>query len=142
MVSSCGSKSTESSELDSDTIAIDDTDIETSTPSSDNDELIDAFLEQTEEIFPQNIGDMMVITKATLDGDYIVCDVVVNEDYISISDLKQNKDEAKNNVKKNLDEDLIEFLKKVNKGIAYKYIGVDSEKTCTVRLTPYDIRNM
>ena len=110
----------------------------------DKDELTDTFLEQMEEAFPMEFGDMMYFTGVSIDGDYLVYDVYVDEDQISIQQLKDNKAQAKKNitVMMRAEEDLIPFLQAVGKGLAYKYIGIDSEMTCTIRLTPSEVKGL
>ena len=109
----------------------------------DKDELTDAFLEQMEETFPFEFGEMMYFTGVTIEADYLVYDVYVDEDIISISDLKDSKAEAKKNIIKMIQgEEIVPFLQAVGKGLAYKYIGAESEKTCTIRLTPSEVNEL
>ena len=94
------------------------------------------------------VGNAMLPTKiarAYLEDDYLFYEVTVDEDLLSIANIKSNRPTLKKNILAVLNSDdvstkaLKDLCKSVNVGIAYKYVGKDSRQTATVRITPAEL---
>lgn len=85
------------------------------------------------------------ILRAYLEDDYLFYEVTVDEDLLSIANIKSNRPTLKKNILAVLNSDdvstkaLKDLCKSVNVGIAYKYVGKDSRQTATVRITPAEL---
>ena len=94
---------------------------------------------------PTKIADGMEMTRAYLEDDYLFYEVTVDEDLLSIANIKSNRPTLKKNILAVLNSDdvstkaLKDLCKSVNVGIAYKYVGKDSRQTATVRITPAEL---
>ena len=96
-------------------------------------------------MLPTKIADGMEMTRAYLEDDYLFYEVTVDEDLLSIANIKSNRPTLKKNILAVLNSDdvstkaLKDLCKSVNVGIAYKYVGKDSRQTATVRITPAEL---
>ncbi len=91
--------------------------------------------------FPMSAGYGLVVTSASLDGDYVVYRLDVDEDLISIDLLNESISANKANIISALQIDsdtqkFIELLKECNKGVAYHYIGTTSGNKCIIEIEP------
>lgn len=111
----------------------------------DSDVVLRLAVEYAKSSLPTTIEDGIVITDMQLTSDYLMYIAECDEDMISINDLNAVKSEIKNEVLSDLkaeaetdpdSRDFINECKKARKGIAYKYVGTTTGKTCTVRI-PY-----
>lgn len=96
-------------------------------------------------MLPTKIADGMEMPRAYLEDDYLFYEVTVDEDLLSIANIKSNRPTLKKNILAVLNSDdvstkaLKDLCKSVNVGIAYKYVGKDSRQTATVRITPAEL---
>lgn len=101
--------------------------------------LLRSQIETSNVQMPMQIEDGMTVTKAYLDGDYVVYNVVIDEDMYAVDNIKASKDEVKANIKEALGSGddptmkiFVRFCKNAGKGIAYKYVGNRSGESATV----------
>lgn len=117
------------------------------TPDASKDPM--AFLKSQVEVaaaqLPMEIADGMTLTRAYLDGKYLVYEIVVNEHLYSIDTLRGNYDGAKEGILSYLNsgDPTIQLQKEAcrnaNIGIAYQYVGQKSGKTFTVKVESFEM---
>lgn len=89
---------------------------------------------------PMRIDQGMTITKLTIEGWYVVYNVEIDENLYSVEAIESSLTEVKENIAAGLDKNdpaiqlFLEACKQANKGIAYKYIGKISGKSCMVKI--------
>lgn len=98
---------------------------------------------------PMTIEEGMRMTKMTLEGDYIVWNIVVDEDLYYIEAF--NDEEVKKELKEGMIEEsfsdsndpgmqmMKKLLKETGKGIAYKLIGDASRKAVYITIEQYEL---
>lgn len=103
-------------------------------------ELLKQQVEITNVQFPMKVDQGMTITKLTIEGWYVVYNVEIDESLYSIEAIASSLTEVKENIVAELDktdpaiQSFLEACKRANKGVAYKYIGKDSGKSCMVKI--------
>lgn len=103
-------------------------------------ELLKKQVEITNVQCPMKIDQGMTITELTIEGWCVVYNVEIDENLYSIEALESCLTEVKENIVANLDKTdpaiqaFLEACKQANKGIAYKYIGKVSGKSCMVKI--------
>lgn len=93
--------------------------------------------------FPMEIADGLTVDNLTIEGDYVVYNITVDEDVCDIGSLNRNKQQVKEDIMATLKSDasVSEFLKvcaDANKGIAYKYTGDTSGDTCMITIETFE----
>lgn len=104
--------------------------------------LLENAIQVTNEQTPMNVDDATTMTSLTIIGDFATYQYMVDENQVpihKISDMRdQIKENLRNSVLKNPSPDLKEFInlcKKANKGIAYKYEGIQTGNICTIEFS-------
>ncbi|MDE6272588.1 MAG: hypothetical protein K2M31_06235 [Muribaculaceae bacterium] len=130
-----------------DTIALideDDTDItvvEEESVAEKNLRALQSGIRQANQEFPQKIEEGLIVTEMSMEGDFVVYEVEVDEDVYDIDNLSSNR--------KNMRAPMLEFLNssdpqiillknmciKAEKGIAYKYVGDTTGKSFYIRFS-------
>ena len=91
----------------------------------------------------------MIMKKIYLDGDYVMYLAECDEDLYDIDLLELNKSEMKKNIKQmagsNEDPMISYFVKlcvKARMGLGFKYQGTTSNKSCIVRITYSELKEL
>ncbi len=113
-----------------------------STSAADSDPAVqlEALLKSANMQLPREDGPGMVSESATVEGDYVVYTLKVDEDIHSIQELNAQKKQIKDNIKNMFaNPDLvmqqeIAIYKNAGKGLIYKYVGNQSGETCVVEI--------
>lgn len=99
--------------------------------------------------FPQQAAEGMIMKKIYLDGDYVMYLAECDEDLYDIDLLELNKSEMKKNIKQmagsNEDPMISYFVKlcvKARMGLGFKYQGTTSNKSCIVRITYSELKEL
>lgn len=102
--------------------------------------IIEGVIRLTNAQMPEDIEEGLTITEVSLEDRYVVYNVSCDESIISIRALRENTQELKSEILGNFDMSnmaiakFIQNCKKANVGIAYRYIGNDSGKSCLIKI--------
>ncbi len=105
-------------------------------------------IERLNESMPQDIGDGMSMRKVEFDSDGFVYIVECMEDGPSIELIKEHKEEIKETMLSNLKrlaatendtKALIDYCKKADKNISYRFIDIKSGEEVTITATPKEL---
>lgn len=95
---------------------------------------------------PQEATVGMIITKAYIDGDYMIYYCECDEDLYSIDQMETNRKEAKSGIVESLrgedQRQLIRMCVNARKGIGYKYVGTTSQKTCIILISCSELKGI
>ena len=121
-----------------------DEDLVTEEPDASDESTLEAIIRYANQDFPEEIEEGMTMTKITLEGDYIVYYCSVDEDLYSISAIRTAQNEIKKEIKNTLyemdgSEDFLDVCRSNNKGVAYKYVGIQSGNSHTIYIRPSEI---
>lgn len=120
-------------------------DLRNSDEEKDPEAALEGQVEVTNAQCPMQIAEGMTITHLSVEGDYVVYNVTCDEDSYSISAFNRNKAQIKENIIKTLDPSdptmamFIRICREAGKGIAYKYIGDQSESTCMIKIATSEL---
>lgn len=95
-------------------------------------------LDITNAQYPQPMGNGIVMMKVEIEGDYVVYVASVDENNISVADLKANAAGVKQNVMQVINQGDIamnqfkNMCKNAHKGLSYKYVGDTSGEVCQI----------
>ena len=114
--------------------------------SEDNaDEILKGIVENGNLQCPMDIENGMTMEKMSVEGNYVMYDIKIDEDMYSIDALKSNISQAKQNLlNSNLFSDpmlakMVEYCVKADKGIAYRYTGDQTDDVCVVHIEPSEL---
>lgn len=100
---------------------------------------IEEIIDAANEDLPETIDEGMVLTRMIIEGNYIVYIYKVDPDIYDIDYIRENKSVVKRQIKSEIlnsnDFDIKTFVKtckKYHKGLAYRYVSVESGDYCTV----------
>lgn len=116
-------------------------DIDGSDDEKDPVAILEGQVEITNAQYPMQIADGMSITHVAIENDYVVYNVVCDEEIYSIDVFNANKSQVKEEILNSFYENdpsialFVKFCREADKGIAYKYIGDDSGNTCTIKIS-------
>lgn len=95
---------------------------------------------------PMTIDEGLVIYELTIEGDYVVYNVNVDETLYNIDNIKENAAQTKETIKSTLidssDKAVVHFInacKNAKKGVAYKYIGSTSGESYQINIPLYEL---
>lgn len=96
----------------------------------------------TNEQAPMTVDAATTMTELVIEGDFATYHYMIDEKQVPIHKISDMRDQMKENlrstIKNNPDpalKDFINLCKKANKGIAYRYEGMQSGNTCTIEFT-------
>lgn len=122
--------------------------IKTRSDKRDPLELLQGIIEITNIQMPMTVDDGLVISDVAIDGAYVVYNCVTDEDLYSIDDLNDAVTEMKEAISEVFDLtditilQLLRYCAEANKGIAYRYVGNQTGKTCFVPFSAREIRRL
>ena len=107
---------------------------------------LEEIVEMANEDLPETIDEGLIMTKIVIEGNYLVYICSVDEDEYDIDMIRESKNEVKKSIKKELlnpnDSD-IQYIrrmcKKYHKGIAYRYVGLDSRDSYTIYISSKEL---
>ena len=117
------------------------TDLGNSKDEKDPEAALEGQVEATNAQCPMQIAEGMTITHLSIEGDYVVYNVICDENSYSISALNHNKAQIKEDIIKTIDPSdpamamFIGICREAGKGIAYKYIGDQSGSTSMIKIS-------
>ena len=136
----------DSSQYDSSEWVVDDPDDNnTSDDSDDPGVVLRLAIEYAKSSLPTKIDDGIIMTDMQLTSDCLLYVAECDEDIVDIDELNALKSEIKKQMKSDIRtevksdpeyQDFIDECKNARKGIAYKYVGSKTGKSCTVKI-PY-----
>ena len=96
---------------------------------------------------PMQIGEGIVMTDYSLDGENIVITAEMDENLYSIDELNANISAVKNSMIKDGVNDaeskaLFDLCKVSHTGLVYRYVGNHSRRQCNVVITSDEIRRL
>ena len=96
---------------------------------------------------PMQIGEGIVMTEYSLDGENIVITAEMDENLYSIDELNANISAVKNSMIKDGVNDadskaLFDLCKVSHTGLVYRYVGNHSRRQCNVVITSDEIRRL
>jgi len=96
----------------------------------------------TNQQAPMAVDEATTMTKLSIQGDFATYEYQIDETKVPFHKLVDMRDQMKENMRNavfnNPDpafKDFINLCKKANKGIAYKYVGMQSGNTCTIEFS-------
>lgn len=100
---------------------------------------IEEIIAAANEDLPETIDEGMILTRMIIEGNYIVYIYKVDPDIYDIDYIRENKNKVKKQIKSEIlnsdDFDIKTFVKtckKHHKGLAYRYVSMESGDYCTV----------
>lgn len=115
-------------------------------PAEASDQTLETIIRYANQGLPEEIEEGMTMTKITLEGDYITYHCSVDEDLYSISEIRASQSEIKQEMKAFLfgtDNSDIDDFKTIcrsnNKGVAFKYVGIQTGNSHTIYIRPSEI---
>lgn len=111
-------------------------------------QFLNDIIEQANKEFPQEAGFGLTVTKAIIDGDYMVYITECDEDILEMDLLRQNKSNMYDAIKVSLasSEPELKMLRNAcinaDKGIAYRYEGDTSGDSFIIRIPCSELKEM
>ena len=105
-------------------------------------------VEEANKEFPQEAGFGITVTKAIIDGDYMVYTAECDEDVLEMDLMRQNKSNMYDAIKVSLasSDPGLKMLRKAcinaDKGIAYRYEGDQSGDSFIIRIPCSELKQM
>lgn len=101
--------------------------------------LLKSYVDNARLQTPQLIDTGLIITDMTIDANYFTYVYSCDEAYCDIDYMNENMGLLKEELLSILDDnpwyqEIRDLLKATNRGLAYKYVGTSTDKTCTVLL--------
>ena len=95
-------------------------------------------LAEANKNMPMQVAQGLTVTKIVLENDCVVYKASVDENIFDIDQMRQTQDEAREGIKNYLMtnssvQPLLELCRKENKGIAYEYIGNQTNKSLLIK---------
>lgn len=94
---------------------------------------------------PAQMDEGMVLTNATIEKDYVVYNISVDEQKYPIAEIEKERSQREANLKTWLTvsgrstAEMAKLCKEAGKGIAHRYTGDKSEKTCLIGIPASDL---
>lgn len=89
---------------------------------------------------PMKVDYMTILISCEFDGNNIVYEYIVNEDYATISELKESEDDLRESIedglKKESVQEMINNLNKIDGKVIYKYYGNHSGEKIVIEIEP------
>lgn len=103
-------------------------------------------VQQVNRNLPMDLGNGLVLSRAEVSGNYVVYVCDVDEDYVSIDNLRNNSYEVKSNIRSTIantsDDPFLPYLKNLGMGVAYKYVGTTSGDEVYIEFSPEEVAEM
>lgn len=108
-------------------------------------EQLKADVEAANKECPMTIDEVTVLSSVSMEGNNFVYNYSIDENYVSVADVEQNKAVLRASIKERLSnpdqliQKVIEVCKNANAGLSYRYVGDVSGDVSVINFSPSEL---